>query len=91
MVWATDPSNLYRKCYKHADSITQKRIKLAILELINSNDPRRNNDLKSGQIAGEYGYRITDACRLIYVPDFQTHTIWLDRVCSHNMSYSKRG
>lgn len=90
MVWATDPTNLYKKCYKNAGSVMQGRIKKAILQLINSDDPRKLGDPKGGQIVGEYAYEIGDSCRLLYVPVFETYTIWLDRVCSHNMSYSKR-
>jgi hypothetical protein len=68
----------------------QARIQKALLELMYAPDPRTLGNLKVGQIQGVYAYEINDACRLLYMPDFNSNTIWLDRVCSHNMSYSKR-
>jgi hypothetical protein len=90
LVWITDPSNLYKKCYRQADPIVQKKVIARIQELVNSPDPRRLADGKSGQLDGEYGVDINKGCRLLFTPVFETNTIELDRMCSHNMSYSKR-
>jgi len=74
----------------------QLRIKKALLELINSEDPRRLSELKKGQIDDEWGYRINDSCRLLFVPRIEKvdedtkRVLWLDRVCDHNLSYVKR-
>ena len=90
MVWDVDRTNLFKKCYKHADPILQKKANARIAELVNSEDPRRLGDVKSGQIEGEYGSHLNPGCRLLYTLVFETNTIELDRMCSFNMAYSKR-
>lgn len=90
MSWKTDRTNQFRKCYKNASSEIQSRVKAAIVQLVEEKDPRVLGVGKQGQLAGVWAYEIGRNCRLLYSLDWDSHTLLFDRICDHNVAYSKR-
>jgi mRNA-degrading endonuclease RelE of RelBE toxin-antitoxin system len=89
-VWETDPSNQFKRGYKHASGELQTRIKKAIRDLTQAEDPRTLGKPKHGQLGGLWAYDFGQKCRLLYLPVDETNTILLDRVCDHGVVYGKR-
>ena len=83
MAWTFDRSKNFKRGYKKANNILQRRIDQALIMLYEAENPEELGVKKHGQWINHHAFEFGRACRLLFEVDRGKRTINLDRVCSH--------
>ncbi|SMH71071.1 type II toxin-antitoxin system RelE family toxin [Candidatus Nitrosotalea okcheonensis] len=86
-MWLLAPNKKFIKQYKLLSSDLQKRIDLALDELVRSENPIKLGEYKSSLKV--HAYNLDKSNRIIYTVDFSNNTIELRRVGTHKQAYGK--
>lgn len=86
-MWILAPNKKFIKQYKSLGSDLQKRIDVALAELVNSENPIKLGNYKPSLRV--YAYNLDKSNRIIYSVDFSNNTIELRRVGTHKQVYGK--
>lgn len=86
-MWIFAPNKKFIKQYKSLSSDLQKKVDLALAELVKSENPTKLGDYK--QSLKVCAYNLDKSNRIIYSVDFVNNTIELRRVGSHKQVYGK--
>ena len=85
MPWEVDLTNTFRRGYKNLSVEIRKRVDEALLQLIDSDDPRELGSRKIGKWKGAYSYEIGRQFRILYSVRLEKHTIELLDVGTHDI------
>ena len=86
-MWNRRITNPFKRQYKHLDHKLQDIVDETIDKLASSADPRKLGDHKKGEIDCYWAYKIGNQYRILFDPDFETKTIILLRVGTHDAVY----
>lgn len=86
-MWNFERTAKYRKQYKALDSQLQNKVKEALIELANSENPRKSGEYKSSLKV--YAYDLDKSNRILYDARFNDNIIELYRVGDHKQTYGK--
>ncbi len=88
MSWTIEIKPTAVKSYKKLDKKTKKRIKKALTELKDSENPLKltNTKLLSGKLKGDYRIKIGDY-RILFTPDVKKQIIYVYAILSSEGAY----
>ncbi|MDE1873417.1 MAG: hypothetical protein KGH99_08085 [Thaumarchaeota archaeon] len=86
-MWIPERTKKFAKQYKTLHSDLQKKVDLAIIELIKSENPTELGDYKPSIKA--YAYVLDKSNRILYNASFNENMIEFLRVGSHKQVYGK--
>lgn len=88
MSWTIEIKPTAVKSYKKLDKESKKRIKKALTELKDSENPLKNNNTKmlSGKLKGDYRTKIGDY-RILFTPDVKKQILYVYAILSREGAY----
>ena len=87
MLWQSWRSSPFKKRYKTNCQKNQERIKEAIYQILNAENPEFLGKRKHGDLKDYYAYDIGLDCRILYKLNYDKKLVEFHRVCFHKHVY----
>lgn len=84
-MWIFERKSRFKKQFKKLDPTLQKKVEVALRELIISENPSRLGEYKKSMRV--FAYNLDKSNRLLFDIDFENKTILLIRVGDHKSAY----
>ena len=84
-MWVFERKSRFKKQFKKLDPALQKKVEVALRELIISENPSRLGEYKKSMRV--FAYNLDKSNRLLFDIDFENKTILLIRVGDHKSAY----